>query len=143
MQEFRNKKTGDQWEALQYVDATPDKDYPLRILRAHYENATTGDWVADPPSPMITLMNQIQEERAKILNSAINTLLAFDEADRATFEAIAVEQFKKELREKFAKIEEVHSKLIAMVGFPPEDLGYWKKDVKYFKSLLEPKDKKP
>lgn len=74
MDEFRNVKTGEKWEALAYVQANPDEGYVLRILKAHLENAESGRWVADPPSPVVDMMNQWQEDRAKLLRKAIEKL---------------------------------------------------------------------
>lgn len=59
-----------QRQELCFVDATPDAEYPLRILRAHRElcNCTyAGDWPAD-------LMNQWNTERARVLDRAIDVL---------------------------------------------------------------------
>lgn len=56
-----------------YVDATPDSGLPLRILRAHRENCAC-KFVADPPSPLITMMNELNDQRAVILDRAIAIL---------------------------------------------------------------------
>jgi tRNA nucleotidyltransferase/poly(A) polymerase len=60
------------------VDATPDREYPLRILRAYRENCnvrfadtSTGE---EPKSPMLKMMNKLCDERAKILDEAIEIL---------------------------------------------------------------------
>ena len=59
------------------VDATPNEDYPLRILEAYRENCnmrwvTRSDGKCD--DPFYQLMNLHQEERAKILDQAIMKL---------------------------------------------------------------------
>ena len=63
-------------EPILHVDATPDEDYPLRILRAYRENcdcmwATTTDGKEDAASPLLVLMNEHNRKRAIILNKAI------------------------------------------------------------------------
>lgn len=60
-------------EYLTHVDATPDSNYPIRILKAHRYNCDC-KWVADPPSPIYDLMNQHNDQRAKILDEAIAIL---------------------------------------------------------------------
>jgi len=60
-------------EYLTYVDATPDRQYPLRILKAHRHNCDC-KWVAHPPSPIYDLVNQSNDQRAKILDEAIEIL---------------------------------------------------------------------
>jgi len=53
------------------VDATPDEDYPIRILEAYYQNAKR-KWTGG--SDWEEKMNRVQEERRKILKKAILTL---------------------------------------------------------------------
>ena len=67
-------------EPIHHVDATPDKQYPLRILRAYRENcnskiATSSDGSCD--NPLFQYMNECSEERAKILDEAIQILEKF------------------------------------------------------------------
>lgn len=57
------------------VDGTPDEGYVLRILRAYRENCNCR-WAEstegkDPDSPLFKLMNEHQEQRAKLLDEAI------------------------------------------------------------------------
>lgn len=66
-------------EALMHVDCTPDKDYPLRILRAHRENcnvrwASTTEEGVEETNPLLLKMNQDCAERAKLLGKAIAIL---------------------------------------------------------------------
>ena len=61
-------------QPILYVDGTPTDDYPLRILRAYRENCNCR-WVSEPrPNPLIDLMNEYCEKRAKILDRAIRIL---------------------------------------------------------------------
>ena len=60
-------------EMLIYVDSTPDDGYPLRILKAHRENCNCR-YMAEPPSALWDEMNKFQEQRAEILDRAIETL---------------------------------------------------------------------
>ena len=61
------------------IDATPDKNYPLRILQAYRENCNCR-WSntcypdLETTDPMLHLMNQDQEQRAKILDEAIKKI---------------------------------------------------------------------
>jgi hypothetical protein len=45
----------------------------MRILRAHRQNCDC-KWVVDPPDPLYDLMNQHNDQRAKILDEAIAIL---------------------------------------------------------------------
>ncbi len=63
-------------EPIIHVDATPDDDYPLRILRAYRENCNC-KWVADPPSALTDMMNEHCDKRAAILDKAIECLEKF------------------------------------------------------------------
>lgn len=65
-------------QSILYLDATPDNEYPLRILRAYRENcnsmwATSTDGACD--NPLFTMMNEHQRQRAEILDRAIDKLL--------------------------------------------------------------------
>ena len=62
-----------------YVDGTPDEDYPLRILMAYRQQcecrwADTTDG-AGTDNPLLKMMNEHCEQRAKILDGAIAKLL--------------------------------------------------------------------
>jgi hypothetical protein len=57
-----------------YVDATPDRDYPLRILRAYREDCNVKWETRGKPNPILDLMNADCDKRAKILNAAIKIL---------------------------------------------------------------------
>jgi len=64
-------------QEVKYVDSTPDKNYPLRILQAYRDNcdcfwATGIDGSCD--NPIYELMNEHQKQRAEILDKAINKL---------------------------------------------------------------------
>ena len=66
-------------QLILHVDATPDKDYPLRILKAYRENCNCR-WSEtfypdlETTNPVLALMNQHQEQRAKLLDEAIKIL---------------------------------------------------------------------
>lgn len=60
-------------EPIIHVDATPNEEYPLRILRAYRENCNC-KWVSQPANPLTDLMNATCDERAKILDKAIAIL---------------------------------------------------------------------
>jgi hypothetical protein len=67
-------------ETIIHVDATPDSDYPLRILRAYRDMcnsrwANTSDGTIDPSNELLIAMNKMQEERAAILDLAIAKLV--------------------------------------------------------------------
>ena len=60
-----------------HVDATPDANYPLRILRAYRKNCdcryvADGDFAAQ--AQVWKAMNDAQEKRAAILDAAIEKL---------------------------------------------------------------------
>ena len=65
-------------QPILYVDGTPDKGYPLRILQAYRqecdcrwaENASGGE----PTNPLLIMMNEQCEQRAEILDRAIEKL---------------------------------------------------------------------
>jgi len=66
-------------QAIETVDGTPNEDYPLRILRAYRENCNvkwsdTRSPDLETTDPLCYLMNQHQEQRAKILDAAIELL---------------------------------------------------------------------
>jgi hypothetical protein len=61
-----------------FLDGTPDKDYPLRILRAYRQQCdcrwTSSVDGSEPENPLLMLMNEHCEQRAKILDRAIAIL---------------------------------------------------------------------
>ena len=59
-------------EPILYVDATPDEEYPKRILQA-YLDSTRSRLVSNPPE-IGELMNRAQEERAAVLSKALAKL---------------------------------------------------------------------
>lgn len=63
---------------FKHVDVTPNDDLPLRILRAYrqdcnYAWATTADGMPSD-SPLVKALNELQEQRAAILDKAIAAL---------------------------------------------------------------------
>ncbi len=64
-------------ESLLHVDMTPDKDLPLRILRAYIENCKV-QWVVKGlpkgAKAVYDAMNKHQAQRAKILEEALQKL---------------------------------------------------------------------
>jgi len=64
-------------EPIHYVDSTPDEGYPLRILQAYRENCNSR-WSdsasGENMNPLYDLMNKHQEQRAEILDRAIEKL---------------------------------------------------------------------
>ena len=73
MEKKENKLPPVTQEAILGVDGIPDRDYPLRILRAHRENCNC-KWVKDSLDPLLDVMNAMCDERAKILDDAIRVL---------------------------------------------------------------------
>lgn len=68
---------------FKYIDATPDEEYPLRILRSYrrdcdtyYSSSTTLE--VDESNPLVKLLNDLQRQRAEILDRAIAVLEAND-----------------------------------------------------------------
>ena len=65
-------------QAIQHIDGTPDKNYPLRILQSYRRNCdcqwseTTSD--NKPTNPLLKYMNNQCQERAKLLDRAIHIL---------------------------------------------------------------------
>lgn len=65
-------------EAVLYIDATPDKEYPIRILEAYLENANAMwivDGIEDNTKLIYDVMNKDQEKRIVILEKAISILM--------------------------------------------------------------------
>lgn len=60
-------------EPIRHINATPDKEYPLRILKAYRENCNCR-WAGDLDNPLIKTMNEMNDERAKLLDNAIEIL---------------------------------------------------------------------
>jgi len=61
-----------------HVDATPDEDYPIRILRAYRRNC---DWRwssttdgGDETNPLVITMNELNDKRVALLDKAIALL---------------------------------------------------------------------
>ncbi len=66
-------------EPVKFIDATPNEEYPLRILRAYRENcnclwADSSDPDKEVTNPLFKLMNDAQRERASILDRSIDKL---------------------------------------------------------------------
>lgn len=65
-------------QPIVYVDATPDEDFPLRILQAYRDNCdvlwadNTGS--EETTHPLLVAMNECQHKRAEILERAIAKL---------------------------------------------------------------------
>jgi hypothetical protein len=70
---FGDVKIHSHRQEMLMVDATPDEDYPLRILSAYLENATATRVESNPPA-LGEMMNKWQDERAAILRRAIERL---------------------------------------------------------------------
>ena len=65
-------------QGVQYLDATPDEGYPLRILQA-YRQLCDCKWAestdgSEPQNPLLRLMNEHCDKRAEILDRAIARL---------------------------------------------------------------------
>ena len=57
-----------------HIDGTPDNGYVLRILVAYRENCNCR-WVSEPePNALVDLMNEHCEQRARLLDEAIEKL---------------------------------------------------------------------
>ena len=65
-------------ESILNVDATPDEDYPLRILKAYRQNCNSRyktHGLSKKDVKFWDMMNEWQDQRAKILDKAILKLL--------------------------------------------------------------------
>jgi hypothetical protein len=64
-------------EPVHHVDGTPNKYYPIRILKAYRENCNA-KWATDTcggcDNPLFDLMNTHNDKRAAILDRAIAIL---------------------------------------------------------------------
>ena len=60
-------------QAIMHINATPDEGYVLRILKVYRENCEC-KWSSNLDNPLIVDMNKIQDERAKLLDKAIQIL---------------------------------------------------------------------
>lgn len=60
-------------EPVRFIDATPNDDYPLRILRAYRQNCNC-KWLSTKPNTLIDFMNDCNDKRAIILDKAIAKL---------------------------------------------------------------------
>jgi len=73
------KLTGITPQPILNIDATPDENYPLRILRTYRANCNCR-WSdtkypdLDTIDPILVLMNKHQEQRALLLDKAIDIL---------------------------------------------------------------------
>ena len=56
-----------------HVNATPDEEYVLRILKVYRENCNC-KWFSNLDNKLIEGMNKIQDQRAKLLDKAIKIL---------------------------------------------------------------------
>ena len=67
---------------ITYIDATPDGNYPLRILQAYRENCNCR-WASSTDgqamNPLCIKMNDDCEKRAEILDRAIEKLKSTEE----------------------------------------------------------------
>jgi len=65
-----------------HIDATPDADYPLRILRTYRADCdlrweeSTVIGAAHADSPLTKALNELQDQRAVLLDAAIAVLAA-------------------------------------------------------------------
>ncbi len=65
-------------QAVMHIDCTPDDDYPLRILRVYRQHCDC-QWAEDTEgreteNPLLKMMNEANDKRARILNKAITKL---------------------------------------------------------------------
>ena len=82
-----------------FIDGTPDDEYVMRILRAYRDNcnskwATATDGSCD--NPMFQLMNEHQDQRAKVLDEAIKKMESYASQQMPsddTFEQVLKEEF--------------------------------------------------
>lgn len=66
-------------EPIMNIDGTPDDGYALRILQAYRENcncrwSSTNDPETEEKNTLLIYMNNLQDERAKLLDRAIRIL---------------------------------------------------------------------
>ena len=68
----------DNKQEMKFIDSTPDKEYPIRILIAYLEasKVTVSDNTLGLPinNEMLNIMNKANEERRVLLEEAINIL---------------------------------------------------------------------
>ena len=96
------------WEALTHVDATPDKEYVLRILRAHLSNCEAR-W-SGSESELKKYMNKQQDERAKLLKAAIIVLAAPKEELENSGEMVGITpEEDKKIREIFDECQHIEN----------------------------------
>jgi hypothetical protein len=67
-------------QPVQHVDATPNEEYPLRILRAYRQHCDC-NWAEttdgqEATNPLLVMMNEQNRQRAVILDRAIRLLEA-------------------------------------------------------------------
>jgi len=63
-------------QEILFIDATPDENYPIRILEAYrercnYKWSTTSGGVDEGGNTLMKSMNDAQDKRAEILDKAI------------------------------------------------------------------------
>lgn len=64
-------------ESILHVDATPDEGYPLRILKAYRQNCNSKyetHGLSKKQAKFWDMMNEVQDQRAEILDQAIEQL---------------------------------------------------------------------
>ena len=64
------------YHEIHHVDATPDDEYPIRILEA-YRQECDCHYEANPPSQLWEMMNEHNKQRIAILDKAIAKLRHF------------------------------------------------------------------
>jgi len=65
-------------EAIRFIDATPDENYPLRILQAYRENCNARyetHGLDENDTRFWEIMNEMQEQRANVLDEAIAKMI--------------------------------------------------------------------
>jgi len=65
-------------QPILHIDGTPNEDYPLRILRV-YRQECDCKWAentdgSEPTNPLLIMMNEHCDQRAEILDRAIEKL---------------------------------------------------------------------
>jgi len=65
-------------QEYKFIDATPDENYPLRILKAYRKDCdfiwSSSSSEIKEDSPLIKAMNDAQHKRAEVLDKAIRIL---------------------------------------------------------------------
>lgn len=60
-------------QPILHIDATPNEDYVLRILRAYRKNCDCR-WASTEPNALIDMMNERCDQRAALLDKAIASI---------------------------------------------------------------------